>query len=79
MTDVVIVECYSGSRYAERPLAVHIDRQRLAVEHVERAWRTPAGPAFLVVVTGGQRLQLEFDERSDTWTATTAPLQGGHT
>lgn len=77
MTDAVTVECYSGGRYAERPLAVHIDGQRLAVERVERAWRTPAGPAFLVVVTGGQRLQLELDERSDIWTAAALPLQGG--
>ena len=50
------VECYSGATYAERPVAVQWQGQRLAVEQVLRSWRTPAGPGFDVIVAGGQTL-----------------------
>lgn len=74
MKSDVAVECYSGSRYAERPSAVHWQGQRLPIEQVERAWRTPAGPVFQVVATGCRRMQLALDERSDTWTVVELPL-----
>lgn len=62
------VECYSGSTYAERPVAVHWQGQRLAVEQVLRSWRTPAGPGFDVIVTGGQTLVLDYCTANDLWT-----------
>lgn len=67
------VECYSGSRYAERPIAVWLDGKRLVVEQVVHAWRTPVGPGFEVVTAGGRRLRLELDEHSDTWSVAEAP------
>lgn len=61
------VECYSGSRYAERPVAVHVDGQRLAVEQILHQWRTPAGLGFDVQVAGGRRFRLVWDQIADTW------------
>ncbi len=60
------VECYSGARYAERPVAVWWQGERLAVESVERAWRTTGGPAF--IVRAGRRFQLTYSEADDRWT-----------
>lgn len=63
-----VVECYSGATYAERPMAVHWQGQRLDVEQVLRSWRTPDGPGFEVIVTGGQKLRLVYDDMNELWT-----------
>lgn len=65
-----LVECYSGATYAERPVAVHWQGQRLVVEQVLRSWRTPQGPGFDVVVADGRKFHLSYDEPSDTWHVT---------
>jgi hypothetical protein len=64
------VELYSGTRYAERPIAVIVAGQRLPVEEVLASWRKPAGPGFDVLVTGGLRLRLQLDEASEQWSVT---------
>ncbi len=61
------VECYSGSTYAERPVAVHWQDGRLAVEQVLRSWRTPAGPGFEVAVADQRSFRLQLDEAADVW------------
>ena len=66
----VHVECYSGSRYAERPIAMHWQGQRLEIRQVLYGWRSPDGPAFDVLVAGDRRLRLELDENSDCWSVT---------
>jgi hypothetical protein len=63
-----VVECYSGSTYAERPVAVHWQGQRLVVEQVLRSWRTPVGIGFDVIVTGGHTLVLDYCTANDLWT-----------
>jgi len=62
-----LIECYSGATYAERPVAVHWQGQRLAVEQVLRSWRTPAGPGFEVTVAGQGRFRLQLNEATGTW------------
>lgn len=62
-----IVECYAGYRYPERPRAFLWEGERLAVQEVERQWRTPAGPTFYVRVADGRRFTLAYDEATDTW------------
>jgi hypothetical protein len=66
----VSVECYSGSRFAERPLAVHWQGERLEIWQVVRSWRTPDGLGFDVVVEADLRLILMLDETTDCWSAT---------
>lgn len=63
-----VVECYSGSTYAERPVAVHWQGQRLVVEQVLRSRRTPVGIGFDVIITGGHTLELDYCTAQDLWT-----------
>jgi hypothetical protein len=62
-----VVECYSGATYAERPVVVHWQGQRLVVEQVLRSWRTPAGPGFEVTVAGQRSFRLQLDEATGIW------------
>jgi hypothetical protein len=43
--------------------------ERLSVESVERAWRTPDGLAFVVSVSDGRRFELAYHTRNDQWAA----------
>lgn len=63
------VEFYSATSYAERPVAVTCQGQRLEVQEVLRSWRTPDGPGFDVIVADGRKLRLMYDEAFDTWSA----------
>jgi hypothetical protein len=62
-----VVECYAGHRYPERPRAFLWEGERVAVEEVERSWRTPAGPVFRVRTVGGRHFTLAYDEAADSW------------
>jgi hypothetical protein len=63
------VECYSGARYAERPLALTWRGERLSVESVERTWRTRDGLAFSVRTADGRRFDLTYNLSTDQWFA----------
>lgn len=67
MNESSLVECYSGTRHAERPLAVHVRGQRLVVKRVLRQWQAPMGPGFDVQVMDGRRFRVQFDEAADRW------------
>ncbi len=62
-----LVECYSGSEYAERPVALRWEGQRLAVEEVEERWRIPGGKCFRVRAEDGRRFELFYGELFDEW------------
>ena len=61
------VECYSGSAYAERPIAIHWEGARLEVDRVVAQWRVPGGKQFRVQTRDGQFFLLWYDEQHDTW------------
>jgi hypothetical protein len=61
------VECYAGHRYPERPRAFLWEGEWVAVEEVERSWRTPVGPVFRVRTADGQYFTLAYDEAADSW------------
>jgi hypothetical protein len=65
--DTSKVECHSGYAYAEKPLAVHWEGQRLEVASIEAEWRTPAGRSFRVRTRSGQRFELAYIELDDNW------------
>ena len=50
------VECHSGYEYAERPVALHWEGERLTVDEVEAGWRIPGGKRFRVRPADGRRL-----------------------
>ena len=69
MWQVASVECYSGARFAERPVALAWNGERLSVESIERAWQTPDSLAFAVRVAGGRHFELKYSPSNDQWVA----------
>jgi len=65
--ELVSVQCYSGHTYAQEPRAFTWHGATHQVERVERAWRTPDGPAFAVAADDGQRYTLYYNEARDQW------------
>ncbi len=63
----LIVECYSGYTYAQEPRAFIWRGRRYTVQEVERTWRTPEGPHFLVCTEEGGFFELAYDEAGDIW------------
>ena len=63
----LIVECYSGHTYAQEPRAFVWHGQRHVVQAVERAWRAPEGPHFLVRTRKGDSFELAYDEAGGVW------------
>lgn len=63
----MIVRCYAGAGYPERPRAFLWEQRWLEVEEVEARWRTPVGPAFRVRTADGQRFTLTYHPASDIW------------
>jgi hypothetical protein len=61
------VECYSGHTYAQEPRAFTWRGRRYVVQAVERAWRTPEGPHFVVRTEEGNTYELAYDEVGNAW------------
>jgi hypothetical protein len=66
MTDS-LVECHSGFAYAERPVALNWQGQRLVVADILEQARTPAGRRFRIRTQDGQEFELVYDEATDEW------------
>ena len=62
-----LVECYSGGAYAERPIALHWDGQRLEIGDIEERWRIPGELCFRVRTRDGRRFELFYNELYDVW------------
>lgn len=65
MTDVV--ECRSDSHYAERPVALYWQGERIAILEILARWRTPQGRRFRVRAQGGRVFDLFYDDALDVW------------
>lgn len=61
------VECHSGYKYAERPVAIKWEGQRLEILAVETEWRIPGGHCFRVQTEDHRRFELLYGELSDEW------------
>lgn len=62
-----IVECHSGFEYAERPVALRWEGERLVIEKILNRWQIPGGKRFLVETTDGQVFELFYGELYDEW------------
>jgi len=69
------VECLSGSMYAERPLALQWEGERLEVETVLAQWRTGEERWFRVRTRDGRFFDLEYIESGEVWRI--HPITGG--
>ncbi len=61
------VECYSGSRYGERPTAFELHGRRHRIAAVLREWNTPGGYCYRVITEEEQRFDLLYDPAEDRW------------
>jgi hypothetical protein len=62
-----LVECHSGYKYAERPLALRLEGQRLEITNIEAEWRGPDGHYFRVRTKNEQKFELFYSELYDEW------------
>jgi hypothetical protein len=62
-----IVECHSGYTYAERPIALRWEGERLPIVEIEALWWIPEGRRFRVRVEDGRVFELFYGELSDEW------------
>ena len=61
------VECYSGSEYAERPLAFYWQGERLKIQKILNEFITPQGKTFRVLTFGRREFTLSYDQQLDRW------------
>ena len=61
------VECISSFQYAERPIALHWEGERLEIEAIEAQARTLEGKRFRVRTADGQVFELAYGEADDEW------------
>lgn len=62
-----LVECHSGYEYAERPIALHWQGQRLEIAEIEAQWRIPGGRRFRVRTSDERIFELFYGELYDEW------------
>jgi hypothetical protein len=61
------VECHSGYEYADRPVALYHEGERLAIVEIIARWRIPGGRCFKVLTAGGHVFELFYGELYDEW------------
>lgn len=62
-----LVKCHSGYEYAERPVALRWQDERLVIEQIEGEWRIPDGKRFQVRTRDGRIFELIYREPDDEW------------
>lgn len=64
---VETVECRSDSDYADRPLALTWQGQRLEIAEVLASWRGPGEKGFRVKTVDGQAFEVAYRQVPDEW------------
>jgi hypothetical protein len=62
-----LVECHSGYEYADRPVALYYEGERLEIVEIIARWRIPGGRCFRVMTAGEQAFELFYGELYDEW------------
>jgi hypothetical protein len=62
-----LVECHSGFTYADRPVALTWEGQRLEIVEILAGWRTPEKRLFRVRTTNGREFELAYSQAADEW------------
>ena len=68
--DSVIVNCYSGHTYAERPRSFRWEGVKYEVEEIEKAWLEPGERHFQVRTSDNKLFQLCYHEIEKQWSLT---------
>ena len=62
-----MVECYSGSEYAETPLSLTWEGYKYEIAEIVARWRGPSEKGFRVKTADGQAFDLTYREIPDEW------------
>ncbi|MEW5869199.1 MAG: hypothetical protein AB1894_07995 [Chloroflexota bacterium] len=65
-----LVACRSNAEYAEHPIALSWEGQRLEIETILARWRTPEGKFFRVSTQDGRSFELLYQQTADAWQIT---------
>jgi hypothetical protein len=63
----VLVTCYSGRSYADRPISFIWQGKRYEVKEVEKEWLEPGERHFVVKTEEPWRFELCYHETEDCW------------
>jgi len=61
------VECYSGYKFNERPLAFSLNKRKLQVKEIIDQWYGPEYTYFKIMAEDENTYILRFNERDDHW------------
>jgi len=70
-----IVECHSDFTYAEKPVALTWNNQRLEVDAILASWNSPGERCFRVLAGGRRIFELVYREVENDWLI--QPISGG--
>jgi hypothetical protein len=62
-----LVECHSGFTYADRPVALTWEDQRLEITRILAEWRTPGIKHFRVRTSDDREFKLAYSQTTDEW------------
>ena len=62
-----LVECHSGFTYADKPVALTWESQRLEIVAITAQWRSPEARYFRVRTSNGQEFELAYREAENDW------------
>lgn len=62
-----LVECHSGYEYAERPVALRWNDERLEIETIISQERIPGGKRFVVRTVDEQIFEIFYGQLYDEW------------
>ena len=65
----VLVTCYSGYTYAERPKSLIWEGIERKVKEIEKEWQELGARLFQVCTEDGRLFVLSYNERGDEWSA----------
>ncbi|MBO9367586.1 MAG: hypothetical protein J7555_02410 [Chloroflexi bacterium] len=63
----MLVRCYSGNEYADRPLSFYWEGTWREVEMILAQWRLPQGKLFQVRDIQKRLFQLRYDQIREDW------------
>ncbi len=62
-----LVECHSGFTYADRPVALTWEGERLEIVEILTEWRTPGEKLFRVRTAEGREFELAYSLLTEEW------------
>ncbi len=62
-----LVESHSGFTYADRPVTLTWEGERLEIVEILAEWRTPEQKLFRVLTRDGRKFELAYSQVTEEW------------